>query len=130
MTGLLTAAGLFYAWGVEGAWLAGMQAPAPSIKLAGTYVLLIVAGSILSLTVLGASDPKAAGQAPDERERVILDQSGNWSGTLLAAGVVPGLLHYCVWQDGNFLFHCATAGLMLSQIADYVFRILRYRRGH
>jgi len=129
MSVLLTAAGAFYAWEVGGAWLAGGAAPPPSIKLAWVYVCIVVAGAIISMSTLGASDPKGADQRPDERERVVLDRAGNWSGYILAAGVIGGLLHYYVHRDGNLLFHAATAGLMFSQIAEYVFQITLYRRG-
>jgi len=59
----------------------------------------------------------------------VIDRAGHWSGYVLALGAVAGALHYWSNQDGHLLFHIVVAGLMLSQIAEYVFQIILFRRG-
>ncbi len=127
---LLTLAGGFYAWEVIGQAIRLQAAPPPSIKLALVYVMIVVIGSIIGMSSLGAASPGEADAPPDERERVILDKAGNWSGYVLAAGAVTGALHYWAHADGAMMFHLVIAGLMLSQIAEYAIHILLYRRGH
>ncbi len=126
---LLTLAGGFYAWEVIGQAISLRAAPPPSIKLALVYVVFVVIGSIIGMSSLGASNPQEAAAPADERERIILDRAGNWSGYVLAIGAVAGALHYWAQTDGPMMFHLVVAGLMLSQIAEYGFQIWLYRRG-
>ena len=126
---VLSVAGAFYGWEVAGAWLAGATPPPPSIKLAIVYLLILVAGAVVSMSALGASAPDEASAPADERERLILDKAGNWSGYVLGIGAVYGVLNFYSYQDGNMLFHLVVGSLMASQIAEYVFQITLYRRG-
>ncbi len=129
MATVLTLVGAFYAWEVIGAWIALDAAPPPSIKLAVVYVILVIIGSVISMSVLGGTTPRGANAPADEREQVIVDRAGHWSGYVLALGAIVGVLHFYVFRDGNLLFHAVIAGLMLSQIAEYVFQIVQFRRG-
>lgn len=126
---LLTLAGGFYAWEVMGHAIAINGAPPPSLKLAFVYVAIVIIGSVIGLSGLGISEPDEANAPADERERVIIDRAGNWSGYVLAAGAIIGVLHYWSQGDANLMFHVVVAGLMLSQIAEYAFQIFFYRWG-
>jgi len=127
---ILTVAGLFYFGKVFAASEAlGATAP-PIIAFVVIYVVIVVIASIVIMSPLAAFQPQAANAPADERERMILDRAGNWSGYVLAFGVATGLFHFWAQRDGNMLFHIAFASLMVSQIADYAFQIILYRRGH
>ena len=126
---VLTLAGGFYAWEVIGFGLALNAVPPPSIKLAVVYVGIVIIGSIIGASSVAAQNSEEANVPADERERIILDKAGHWSGYVLAAGAVVGALHYWSHQDGHLMFHLVVAGLMLSQIAEYVFQIILFRRG-
>ncbi|MEL6324986.1 MAG: hypothetical protein AAFQ84_12230 [Pseudomonadota bacterium] len=129
MTALLTLAGGFYAWEVIGAALALNAAPPPSIKLALVYLTIVIIGAIVGNATLALNNPEDADAPADERERQIIDKAGHWSGYVVAIGAAWGAVHYWAQQDADFMFHAVVAGLMLSQIADYVFQIVLYRRG-
>ncbi len=75
------------------------------------------------LVLLSAAAPA------DERERIILDKAGNWSGYVLAVGAVSGALHDWSQSNGAMMFHLVVAGLMLSHVSEYAFRIWLFRRG-
>jgi len=129
MTIVLSLAGGFYAWEVIGYGLALNAVPPPSIKLAFVYVGFVIIGSIIGAVSIAAQNNDDANAPIDERERIIVDRAGNWSGYILAAGAVMGVLYYWSDQDGHLMFHWVVAGLMISQIAEYVFQIIFYRRG-
>jgi len=127
---ILMVAGLLYFGKVYAASQAlGATAP-PIMAFVVIYVILVVIASIVIMSPLAAVQPQAANAPADERERVILDRAGNWSGYVLTFGVATGLFHFWVQRDGNMLFHIAFASLMLSQISEYLFQIILYRRGH
>jgi hypothetical protein len=106
----------------------GETAP-PIIGLVIAYVVLIVIASVIVMTVLAVSAGREADTPADEREQIISDKAGNWSGYVLAVPAVGALLHYSVSMDGNMLFHLIFLSFMLSQIAEYSFQIFLYRRG-
>ena len=93
------------------------------------YVVLIVIASVIVMSVLAVSAGKEANAPADERERIIADKAGNWSGYVLAVPALGALWHYTVHMDGNMLFHLIFLSLMLSQIAEYVCQIVLFRRG-
>lgn len=126
---LFSLAGAFYAWEVIGAGLAMGDVPPPSFKLAAVYVGLVVLGAIVSQASIAASSADEADLPADERERVAIDRAGNWSGIMLAFGVIAGVLHFYAYEDGRLMFHVVVGALMLSQIADYAFQIWLFRRG-
>ena len=129
MSIVLILAGGFYAWEVVGYGLALNAVPPPSIKLAIVYVGFVIIGAIIGAISVAARNTEDANAPPDERERIIIDKAGHWSGYILAAGAVMGVLYYWSDQDGHLMFHWVVAGLMLSQIAEYVFQIILFRRG-
>lgn len=106
----------------------GETAP-PIIGFVIAYVVLIVIASIIIMSVLAVSAGKEADVPADEREKIIADRAGNWSGYVLVIPALGALWHYTVHSDGNMLFHLVFLGLMLSQISEYMFQIFLYRRG-
>ncbi len=127
MAALLDFAGVYYIIDVRAASIAlGHTAP-PSAVL--HYVSVIVIGTIAAQVTLGVLLPKEADAPADERERAIAQRAGNWAGYVLAAGALAGLGHYYYHGDGDMFFHIVMAGLILTQIADYAFQILLFRRG-
>jgi hypothetical protein len=106
----------------------GVTAP-PIIGFIIAYVVLIVIASLIIMSVLAVSAGKEANAPADEREKIISDKAGNWSGYVLAVPALGALWHYSVSMDGNLLFHLIFLSLMLSQICEYVFQIFLYRRG-
>lgn len=126
---ILTAAGFFYFDKVVRISAAIGETAPPMIGLVIAYVVVIVIASIIVMSVLAGTAGKEADAPADERERRIQDKAGNWSGYVLAVPLLGGLWHYSAGMDGNMLFHIAFLSLMLSQIAEYVFQIILYRRG-
>jgi len=129
MCAVLINAGAYYAGYVLGQGLALQAVPPPSIGLAFVYVGLVVAGAIIGASSVALQNTEEANAPADERERIILDRAGNWSGYILGVCAVIGALYFWVLQEGNIMFHCVVAGLMLSQIAEYMFQIVLFRRG-
>ena len=126
---ILILAGIFYFQKVAGlSGELGHTAP-PDLGFVIAYVVLVVVASIIVSIVLTMATGKEANAPADEREKLIRDKAGHWSGYVLAVGVVAGLWNYGWLQDGNMLFHIAFGALMLSQIAEYAFQIFLYRRG-
>lgn len=123
---LMTAAGLYYLHIVSGASkVLGETAP-PEIVI--SFVILIVAGSVVGQIVLALSSPKEANAPADERERLIQERAGHWSGLVLATGAVSSLGYFLAYSDGNMLFHLVMASLIVSQISEYAFEIILVRR--
>ena len=106
----------------------GETAP-PIIGFFIAYIVLIVIASIVFTSVLAVSAGKEADAPADEREKIILDKAGHWSGYALAIPAIGALFHFAVNGDGNMLFHLIFLALTLSQISEYVFQIFLYRRG-
>jgi hypothetical protein len=129
MSIVLTLAGGFYAWEVIGHGLVLNAVPPPSIKLAFVYVGFVIIGAMIGTSSVALQNTEEANAPADERERIIIDRAGHWSGYVLAFFAVAGALHYWSDQDGHLMFHWVVAGLMLCQIADYVFQIILFRRG-
>ena len=106
----------------------GQTAP-PLIGLVIFYVIAVVIASAIIMAIVAGTAGDEANAPADERDRLVIDKAGHWSGYVLGAGVVAGLFNYSFTHDGNLLFHIAFASLMLSQIAEYVMQIVLYRRG-
>lgn len=123
---LMSATGVYYFLAVSAASRA-IGATAPAAVVLG-FVFWIVVGSIVVQVLLAVTSPKEANERADERERLIEQRAGNWSGFILASGVVLSLGHYLVRGDGNMLFHLAMGSLIVAQIAEYAFQILLVRR--
>jgi hypothetical protein len=105
-----------------------MGGATPPLGVVTPYVLLVVVGSIVVQTVLGALMPKEANAPADERERPLLDRAGHWSGYVLGAGALGALWNYQVRGDGDLMFHIIVGALIVSQIAEYAFQIVLLRR--
>ena len=126
---ILIAAGVWYFKRVIGLSLELGQPVAPDIKFVIGYVVLVVIASIIANIVIASAAGKEAEAPADERERAVLDKAGHWSGYVLAVGAVAGLWHFGWDNDGNLLFHIIFGALMLSQVAEYAFQIVLFRRG-
>jgi hypothetical protein len=123
---LMTGAGLYYFHLVRGASQALGETAPPVVVIA--FILLVVIGAIVGQTVLALWLRKEAAAPADERERLVQQRAGSWSGLALAAGAVLSLGHFMIWGDGNMLFHLVLASLIVAQIAEYGFQILLFRR--
>jgi len=106
----------------------GQTAP-PIVGFVIAYVVVIVIASVILMTALAATSPREANAPADEREKIIGDKAGNWSGYVMVVPALGALWHYAVNGDGNMLFHLVFLSLMLGQIAEYAFQIILYRRG-
>ena len=123
---LMAAAGLFYLHVVRGvSHVRGETVPSATVI---GFVILVVICSVVAQIVLALSSPKEANAPADERERIVQQRAGNWSGLVLAAGAVFSLGHFMVYSDGIMLFHLVMASLIVSQIAEYAFQIVLVRR--
>ena len=109
-----------------------MPVDAPAIAQLGPllpYVLLVIMGSIAVQVIVAVSSYRDAGRPADERERLAIDRAGNWSGTILGAGVVLAIVaHLATNGDANLLVW-AMAALIVAQLAEYVLQIVFFRRG-
>jgi hypothetical protein len=123
---LMTAAGLYYFTIVREASQALGETAPPAIVMA--LVFLVVGVSVVAQIVLAVSSPGEANTPADERERLVQQRAGNWSGLFLATGAVLSLGHFMVYSDGNMLFHLVMASLIVAQIAEYAFQIFLVRR--
>lgn len=129
MASVLTGGAAFYLHLVISASQAlGRTAP-PVIGFVIAYVVVIVIASVAAMSVLAGTSPREADAPADERETIIADKAGNWSGYVMAVPALGALWHYAVNGDGNMLFHLVFLALMLGQIAEYLFQIVLYRRG-
>jgi len=129
MAAILAGGAAFYLNLVVSATRALGQTAPPFIGFVIAYVVLIVIASIIVMTALAIAAPREADAPADEREKIIADRAGNWSGYVMAVPLVGALWHYAVNGDGNMLFHLVFLSVMLGQIAEYVFQIILYRRG-
>lgn len=123
---LMTGAGLYYLHLVRGASQAIGETAPPAVVIA--FILLLVNGAIVGQTILALSLRKEAAAPADERERLVQQRAGSWSGLVLATLAVVSLGHFMIWGDGNMLFHLVLASLIVAQIAEYAFQILLFRR--
>lgn len=128
MAAILTGGAAFYLNLVISASQALGRTSPPFIGFVIAYVAVIVIASVAVMSVLAGTAPREAGAPADERETIIADKAGKWSGYVMAAAAFGSLWHYSVQGDGNMLFHLVFLSLMLGQIADYVFQIVLYRR--
>ena len=126
MSALMAVTGLYYFSSVRSASQAlGTTAPA---AVAIVFVMLVVIGSIIAQVVLALISPREASATADERERLVAQRAGHWSGLVLASCAVTALGHFLVRGHGYMLFHLITGSLIVSQIAEYAFQIALLRR--
>jgi hypothetical protein len=129
MAAILAGGAAFYLNMVISASRALGQTAPPIVGFVIAYVVVIVIASVILMTALAATSPREANAPADERERVIADKAGNWSGYVMVVPALGALWHYAVNGNGNMLFHLVFLSLMLGQIAEYAFQIILYRRG-
>lgn len=129
MSIILIAAGAYYFNMVARASSILGEVSPPVVGFVIAYVIVVVIASIATMSVLGIANHNDAEAPADEREKQAIDIAGHWSGYVMAIGVLSGLLHYSVYQNGNMLFHIAFTSLMVSQVAEYLLQIWFYRRG-
>ena len=126
MAALMVVTGAYYLMTVRDASQAlGTTAPA---AVAIGFVMLVVIGSIVVQVLLAVMSPKEAAAPADDREALVTQRAGHWSGFVLAAGAVSALGHFLVRGDGNMLFHLVMGSLIVSQFAEYALQILLTRR--
>jgi hypothetical protein len=120
--------GGFYYFGVVAEMSSGITDLAPPVvPVLVTYTVLLIVVAIVGHIAIAVFSPKEGDAPLDERERQIFNRAGNISGYVLGAGVISTLGHYLIFYDGHALFYGIFASLMLSQLADYVIRIVLYR---
>ena len=119
---VMTGAGLYYLQLVREASVAagGTAPPATAIG----YVFVVVAASVVAQVVLAVLWRSEAQAPTDERERLIQQRAGAWSGHILASLAVLSLGHFLLYADGNMLFHSIMASLIVAQIGEYVLHIV------
>ena len=114
-------------------WLSlAIPAGAPaSLQLSAfvPYVFVVIVLSVVVQVALALTCGRDAKRPADERERIVLDRAGNWSGYVLGFAVITGALQYLWLGNGNHLFVWVIGGLILSQLAEYLFQIALLRRG-
>ena len=129
MAAILAGGAAFYLNMVISASRALGQTAPPIVGFVIAYVVVIVIASVILMTALAATSPREANAPADEREKIIGDKAGNWSGYVMVVPALGALWHYAVNGNGNMLFHLVFLSLMLGQIAEYAFQIILYRRG-
>ena len=129
MASILIGGAAFYLYMVISASRALCQTAPPIVGFVIGYVVVIVIASSVVMAALALATPREANAPADEREKIISDKAGNWSGYVMVMPALGALWHYAVNMDGNMLFHLVFLSLMLGQIAEYVFQIVLYRRG-
>ena len=86
MAAILAGGAAFYLNMVISASRALGQTAPPIIGFVIAYVVVIVIASVILMSVLAATSPSEANAPADEREKIIGDKAGNWSGYVM---VVP-----------------------------------------
>ena len=123
MAGVMFVTGLFYAW------LVGLAPQAPVAGPLIPYVLLVIVLSIVVQVGLALFSPKEANAPADEREQFVIARAGHWSGMILGLAMVVSGGAYILGPDGNMLFHHVLGGIILAQLAEYLFQVFLFRRG-
>jgi len=104
----------------------GQLAP-PFMPTLVLYTIILVVVAIVGHIAIAVLGPKEANAPLDEREKAIFHRASHLSGYLFGAGVLLSLGVYLYSYSGDALFYGVFASLMISQLAEYVFRILFYR---
>lgn len=101
---------------------------APVMETVVPYVLLVTVLSVVAQAALAIRSPNDAKAPRDERERLVASKAGQWSGIIMAVGIVLAGWSYVVAPDGNILFHHAMLALIFAQAAQYALEIVFLRR--
>lgn len=122
MGAIMLATGVFYAQLVAGA------PHAPVIEPLIPYVLAVVVFSVVAQIGLAMASPKEANAPADEREKIVIDRAGHWSGMVMGVLAVAACATYVALPSGGMLFHHIIGALIVAQLAEYVFQIVLFRR--
>ncbi|MEO0574018.1 MAG: hypothetical protein AAF004_01055, partial [Pseudomonadota bacterium] len=119
--------GVFYGRAVADMSMAlGNLAP-PTLPLLIKYTIILIVFAVVGHIIVALARPSEADDMVDERDRVVIDKAGHWSGYILGFGVISGLFMYMFSYSGSVLFYTVFGSLMLAQFAEYVFQIVLYR---
>jgi len=114
-----------------GLWYAQLVAAAPDAPVIGPlipYVLAVIVLSIVAQVGLAIASPKEANAPADEREKIVIDRAGHWSGIVMGVLALAACATYAAAPDGVMLFYSIIGALILAQLAEYVFQIVLFRR--
>jgi uncharacterized membrane protein (DUF485 family) len=103
------------------------QLAQPVMPLVIGYTVTVVVMAVVGHIVIAILAPKEANASPDERERQIFNRAGHYSSYFFVTGVVLSLGYYTFSHNGDLLFYCVFASLMLGQVMEYLIQILLYR---
>lgn len=92
--------------------------------------VILIAVSIIGHVIVAISNPSAATEPEDERDKLFRLKAGYVSGIILGLGVIMSLLLNAVSPDGNLLFHMVFGSLLFAQITEYALQIMGYRRSY
>lgn len=104
----------------------GQLAP-PILPTLVLYTIILIVIAVVGHIAIAILAPKEANAPLDEREKAIFHRASHLSGYLFGGGVLLSLSVYLYTYSGDALFYGVFASLMISQLAEYVFRILFYR---
>ncbi|MXP30080.1 hypothetical protein GRI58_14820 [Porphyrobacter algicida] len=116
---------------VTGVWYAQLVAAAPQAPVIGLlipYVLPVIVLSIIAQAVLAFLSPREANARADERERIVMDRAGHWSGIVLGLGVIAAISMYIGGWSATLLVHAIVGALIVAQLAEYLFQVFLFRR--
>jgi hypothetical protein len=100
----------------------------PLLPLIVIFTVVLAALAAASHIVIALLALKDAVAPADERDRAIGARAGAWSGYVFACGVALGLTHYLFIRNGDVLYYCVFGSWVLSQLSEYAFEIMLYRR--
>ena len=115
----------FYEVVLQSTGLDGWISPAITELIQLTFIMVAV--SSIGHIIIAAISPADAEARLDERERQIFNRAGSLSRFILGFVVILSLGNYLISEDGLLLFYSIFAGLIVSQLAEYVIRIFLYR---
>ena len=121
--------GVFY-FGVVVSSSPGLdQLAAPVLPLLVSLTVGLVVLSIVGHVLIAVMAPRDGKQPPDERERKIFHRAGYLAWYASVIGVISSLGLYLFTYDGNLLFYCVFASLLIGQLLEYGVQITLYRTG-
>ncbi len=125
-TALLGTSGMYFAVIVSLSNKLGQLAP-PLLPLIVIYTVALIVIAVVGHLLIALFSPKDANAPLDERERLIHQRAGHWSGLVIGAGVIFSLALYLFTYNGHLLFYAVFASLIVSTIVEYACQIVLYR---
>ena len=121
--------GVFY-FAVVASTSSGLgQLAAPGLPLIVVLTIALTILSIVGQVIIAVVAPRDANTKPDEREWKIFHRAGYLAWYASVVGTILSLGLYLLTQDGNLLFYCVFASLVISQLLEYGVQIALYRTG-